>query len=308
MGLSQAPGWKAVSDKEISSLEKHGVFNLVPITSVPEGHTIVGTSWVFKTKAYSTYKGRLVVQEVSRILGINITRDRDRRTITISQKDNTEDIVQCYGMKDCNPAYTPGIGPKLSLNQLEKQRYQVTRYGILYVVNQLARVISTPVKTTMGAAQDLLRYLALSTDFFITYKQGGFRLASFSDANWGNNLDNGRPTSAYIVTLTNAQIIFKVGLQGLIAQSTMEAEIVVAFLRMDEAAFCSNMRLELGFDGSFGSVLLYIDSTSALHVAGNRTHTPYAKQTALRYCLCKNSWKRARSVSTTSRARISLQT
>ena len=83
--------------------------------------------------------------------------------------------------------------------------------------------------------------------------------------------------------LTNAPISLQVGLQGLTAQSTMEAELVAAALAMKEAVFCSNMVLELGFGESFGSVLLYIDNTSALHVAGNRTYSPRSKHIALRY-------------------------
>ena len=59
-------------------------------------------------------------------------------------------------------------------------------------------------------------------------------------------------------------------MQGLTAQSTMEAELVAASLAMKEAVFCSNMMKELGFGTRFDSVLvpLYIDNTSALHVAG----------------------------------------
>ena len=91
------------------------------------------------------------------------------------------------------------------------------------------------------------------------------------DANWGNSPDNVRSTPSYIVTLANAPIIFNVGLQGLTAQSTMEAELTAAALTMREAMFCSNMMLELGFDEGFGNVPLYIDNTSALHVAGNHT-------------------------------------
>ena len=63
MGLPQAARWKIASDKEIASLEKHGIFNLVPITPVSSKHKVVGTRWVFKIKVDSTYKGRLVVQE-----------------------------------------------------------------------------------------------------------------------------------------------------------------------------------------------------------------------------------------------------
>ena len=39
--------------------------------------------------------------DVSRILGINVTRDDcEKGAITISQKDYTEDVVQCYGIVD----------------------------------------------------------------------------------------------------------------------------------------------------------------------------------------------------------------
>ena len=65
MVLPQTAGWKAASDKEIASLEKHGVFNLVPITSVPARHKVFDTRWVVEIKADRTYKGRLVVQGVS---------------------------------------------------------------------------------------------------------------------------------------------------------------------------------------------------------------------------------------------------
>ena len=85
------------------------------------------------------------------------------------------------------------------------------------------------------------------------------------------------------MTLANAPIIFKVRLQGLTAQSTIEAELVGAALSMKgEAVFCSDMMLELGFDKSFGSVPLYIDNMSALDIAGNRTYIPRAKHIALR--------------------------
>ena len=176
------------------------------------------------------------------------------------------------------PRLRPEVGLELSLNQPEekllneeKRCYQaiteaamflaqVTRYDILYAVNQLARAMSKPAKADMETAKHLLRYLAGSTDFSIIYKQGGFRLAAFSDANWGNNPDNGRSTSSYIMMLANALISSKAGLQGLTAQSTMKAELVAAVLAVKEAVFCSNMMLELDFDETFGSMPLYFNN------------------------------------------------
>ena len=60
---------------------------------------------------------------------------------------------------------------------------------------------------------------------------------------------------------------------------------MAAALTMKEVVFCSNMMLKLGFDESFGNVLLYIDNTSALHAADNSTctYSLCAKNIALRY-------------------------
>ena len=86
------------------------------------------------------------------------------------------------------------------------------------------------------------------------------------------------------MTVANAPVIFKVELQGLTAQPTMEAELVAAALKMkEEAVFCSNMMSGLGFGENFGSVPLHIDNTSVLYIAGNHTYIPRAKHIVLRY-------------------------
>ena len=99
MGLPQVARWKTASNKEIASLKKHGVRNLGPITSVPAGDKVIGTRWVLKIKADSTHEGRLVMQGFSQILRMSVTHDREKGTITISQKGYTEDAVQPYGME-----------------------------------------------------------------------------------------------------------------------------------------------------------------------------------------------------------------
>ena len=55
--------------------------------------------------------------DVSKVLGMNVTRDRENGTITIDPKDYTEDILQRYGMTNCNVVFTPGVAPKISLDQ-----------------------------------------------------------------------------------------------------------------------------------------------------------------------------------------------
>lgn len=42
--------------------------------------------------------------EVSRGLGMNVTCDCERGTITIDQNNYTADVVERFGMEDFNPA------------------------------------------------------------------------------------------------------------------------------------------------------------------------------------------------------------
>ena len=81
-------------------------------------------------------------------------------------------------------------------------------------------------------------------NFTITYKRGGFKLTTYTDASWGGNPDSGKSTSSYIVMLTNGPISFKVGLQSLTAQSIIEAKLVAAATAMKESLFCRNMMME----------------------------------------------------------------
>ena len=138
------------------------------------------------------------MDDVSRILGMNVLHDREKEAITISQKYYTEDVVQRYGIEGFNPAYAPGVEPELSLDQPEekllnteeKRRHQaitravmhlaqVTRCNILGAVNRLVRAMSKPAKAHMGAAKHLLCYLVGSTVFSITSSRVPLGLLAF---------------------------------------------------------------------------------------------------------------------------------
>ena len=171
---------------------------------------------------------------------------------------------------------------------------QVTRYDIRYAVNLLARAMSKPSKAHMVEAKHLPKYLAGTAKFAIDYKQEDFKLTAFPDANWGNNPDNGKATSFYLAFLSDGPVSFKVGLQGLTAQPTMEAELVAAALAMKEAVIFSNLMMELAFGTRFDNVPVYIDKTSTLHVAGSQTCSPRVGRVALRFFFVQKLVKEGR--------------
>ena len=152
----------------------------------------------------------------------------------------------------------------------------------MYSSDRHARAMSKPSMVHMGTAEHL-RYLAGTTNSTIVYKQGGFELTAFSDSNWGDNPDNGKSTSCYIMMLSKAPVSFESGVQSLTAMSTMEVELVASALAMKEAVFCANMMTELGFGKVFGQVPLHIDNTATLHVIGNRAFSSRNKHIALRF-------------------------
>ena len=240
--------------------------------------------------------------EASLVLGMEIKRDREAGTLTISQEAYCKSILQRFGMSDCKPTSTPGYGSEISniqpedtlLDEEETRKYQgivgslmyisqVLRYDIMYATSQLARPMAKPSKIHMVASKRTLRYLAGTTDFCITYKKGGFKLATFTDSNWANNPDNGKSTSSYLTMLANAPMGFRSGLQSLTAMSTMEAELVASALAMKEAVYCSNMLTELGFGKQFAQLPVYCDNTATLHTLGNRSSSSRTKHIALRF-------------------------
>ena len=90
--------------------------------------------------------------DVSRALGMNVTRDRKNGTITINLNDYTEGILQRYGLTKCRPLFTTGVGLELSLIQPEdkmldaegKQKYQSITGALMYLVEASRYSIEIP--------------------------------------------------------------------------------------------------------------------------------------------------------------------
>ena len=71
MKSPQMTKWKEATNKELGSLQKHAVFNLVSSDSVPPEHKVIGTKWIFKVKADHALIGRVVVRGRGDVSGID---------------------------------------------------------------------------------------------------------------------------------------------------------------------------------------------------------------------------------------------
>eukprot|EP00752_Nemacystus_decipiens_P015693 g14006.t1 len=304
MELPETKLWKAATDKETKSLQDLNVYKLVPRTGVPLGHKVIGSKWVFKVKPDNTHKARLVAK------GWNQVRGRDcggtfapvcrlqsiRMVLAIAAEKDLEviqlDVKTAFLYADIEEDVFVEMAPGYEITNEEGtqlvMKLEKSLYGLAQSPQNWWKTIDpTLVEIGFVSLNQLSIFFAtspgLGTSFSITYKKGGFDLTAFSDSNWGNNPDNGKSMSSYIMMMCMAPVSFKAGLQSLTAMSTMEAELVAAALVMKEVIFCTNMMTELGFGSEFRSAPLYIDNTATLNVIGNQTFSGRTKHVALRF-------------------------
>ena len=88
--------------------------------------------------------------DVSLMLGMQITRDWEKKTLTISQ-EYTKSILERFGMANCKPVGTLGFSAELSTKQPEEpllskeeiQRYQAITGSAMYLA-QICLLYTSP--------------------------------------------------------------------------------------------------------------------------------------------------------------------
>ena len=76
-----------------------------------------------------------------------------------------------------------------------------TRPDICFAVDLVSPYQSSPRLAHWQAVKRIFCYLCGSSDLVLCYQSGYLKLRGFSDANWGGDLDESRPTSGYVFTL-----------------------------------------------------------------------------------------------------------
>jgi len=119
----------------------------------------------------------------------------------------------------------------------------VCRPDIAYATGALSRVMDKPTVELMDDAKRVLRYLFGTKDMGIRYLKGDKSLLhGMSDASWST----GKSTSGYAFFLAGATLSYMSKLQGSIAMSSYESEIMAASAAALEAIFLRTLLSDLG--------------------------------------------------------------
>lgn len=235
-------------------------------------------------------------------LGMQISRDRVRRIISLDQQKYIRIVLKRFNMQDCNAVSTPmETGLKLTKRDdpatLEETReYQrligcleyaacATRPDITYAVHTMAQYSSNPAPAHFTAAKRILRYLKGTETFCLIFKgaaESSFTLRGYSDADWAGSISDRKSVGGYCFYLNNSLISHMSKKQSTVALSTAEAETHAATQATKEAIWLRNILSELGYEQS-QSTIIYCDNQAAIALSRNPEYHSRSKHVDIQY-------------------------
>ena len=197
-----------------------------------------------KSKLLTAFDGR-DLGPVTSFLGISITRDRVNRSLSMGQQHYTKELLANFKMDGCKPKSVPmDPGLRLSVNDGKPLSLTNCNYGsligslmylavstrpdIAYSVGALARFMSRPTTVSMAAAKGLLRYLAGTSGYQLTFSGSSNSLAIYTDSDYAACPDTRKSVSGFVITLNGGAVDWRSKKQTTVTLSTTEAEYVAA--------------------------------------------------------------------------------
>ena len=219
------------------------------------------------------------------LLSMEVERDRAARTISISQRQHIENVLEQHGMSSCRPVSTPIAAnlhlPKLSLAEIDARKYQSAlgslmylmlgnRPDIAYAIGILSQHAATPGKAHWDALMRVYRYLRGTTNLKLTYRGSSKaeELLGYVDADFAGDTVDRRSTTGYAFILSGAAVSWASKKQRTVATSSTEAEYVAGSEAAKEAVWFRLILSELGMLKE-GPTEILIDNQSAIALAKN---------------------------------------
>ena len=245
--------------------------------------------------------------EASLFLGIELERDKDEATITLSQKRYGQDVLKRFEMETCKPAQTPlpsGFKFHLAVDDelFPVQMYQSavgslmylvtgTRPDLGFAVGAASRYLTCPTQGHWEGIMHIMRYLrgTLNHSLILGGRYGGDKtrfggtpLIGYSDADWGSNDESRRSISGYIFLRGHSLLSWSSKRQPSPALSSTEAEYMALTRASKEGMWLQGVLGELLKTRS-DTVTIHVDNMSCIALARNPASHERTKHIAIQY-------------------------
>ena len=264
---------------------------------------LVGRKSPFISDFKIKFSDRFKIEDLgpaSWLLGCTITRDRQKRTICIGQRQLMSDLLDEFGMENCSPLGTPLPAKTLDAVALESPLLDVTKFryarlvgklayasnctrpDITAAVNFLTRFMSKPTEHTWQLAKRVLRYVKGTIDYSLIYHGSGDPIPTcWQDASFADGPGR-RSRTGFVILMCDAAVAWGSRLQVTVCLSTVEAEYVALCAAAQELKYI--LQLLEGFGIVIHRpVLVHEDNKGCVFLAMNMSTTNKSKHIDIKY-------------------------
>ncbi|CAI7879548.1 unnamed protein product [Closterium sp. NIES-53] len=221
--------------------------------------------------------------ELRSYLGLQITRDRAWRTVTLTQSHMVHQVLQCFGFEFSSPLPTPlptdhslstppldesvePSGPYPELVGCLMYLMTCTRLDLAYPLSLLARYVAPgrDRKVHWEAAKRVLRYLCnISCVELVLGGQGSVVLTNHSVASWVDDHMTHLSTHGYSFSLWTDSVSWRSTRLSSVLCSSCEAKIYAWAMASQELRWLTYLLTDLG-ERSRSPRVLYVDNKAMI--------------------------------------------
>lgn len=248
--------------------------------------------------------------ELHWLLGMEVRRDRDARTIHVSQHSYIESILRRYNMEELKPLSTPmddKITLSTSMAPVTSDDFAImrdvdyrgavgalmyaalgTRPDIAFAVTTLSRFSSNPGPAHWDAVKRVFRYLNGTKKLWLWFggvgdveEDGTGGMTGYADAD-GQMQEDRRAISGYAFLIDGGAVSWSSKRQEIISLSTTESEYVAATHASKEAIWLRQLIGQI-FSPLTSPTTLFCDNQSAIALAKDHQFHARSKHIDIRY-------------------------
>ncbi|CAI7849288.1 unnamed protein product, partial [Closterium sp. NIES-54] len=249
--------------------------------------------------------------ELRSYLGLQITRDRARRTITLTQSHMVQHVLQRFDFTYSSPQATP-LSTRHSLSALPSDEsvelsglypelvgclmylMTCTRPDLAYPLSILARYVAPGRHRPehMAAAKRVLRYLCSTSGLgLVLGGRSPVVLTGHADASWVDDLATQRSSQGYTFSLGSGSVSWRSTRSCSVLSSSCEAKIYAEAMATQELRWLTYLLTDLG-EPPRSPPVLYVDNKAMLALCREHRLEHRTKHIALRYFLARELQQR----------------
>ncbi|CAI7926546.1 unnamed protein product [Closterium sp. NIES-54] len=249
--------------------------------------------------------------ELRSYLGLQITRDRARHTITLTQSHMVQQVLQRFDFTYSSPQATP-LSTRHSLSALPSDEsvepsgpypklvgclmyvMTCTRPDLAYPLSILARYVAPGRHRpeNMAAAKRVLRYLCSTSGLgLVLGGRSPVVLTGHADASWVDDLAMQWSSQGYTFSLGSGSVSWRSTRSSFVLSSSCEAEIYAGAMAAQELRWLTYLLTDLG-EPPCSPPVLYVDNKAMLALCREHRLEHRTKHIALRYFLARELQQR----------------